>query len=188
MLNVRPRNGRVSQAPHRIKVPAVVRALSAKATVGWLECGGRRFRCALGRSGRSYRKREGDGTSPRGAWPIRAVLFRRDRSHVLQSGLQRLSIRPNDGWCDASADPNYNRPVAHPYRASAERLWRADGLYDIVVVLGYNDRPRRRGGGSAIFMHLARRDYGPTAGCIALSRRDLQIILAMIRIGSSVRI
>ena len=87
------------------------------------------------------------------------------------------AIRPRDGWCDAPADRNYNRPVRHPYPASAERLWRADGLYDVVVVLGYNDRPRVRGRGSAIFMHVARPGYAPTEGCIALARPHLLRVL-----------
>ena len=79
-------------------------------------------------------------------------------------------MRPDEGWCDAPADRNYNRSVKHPYRASAERLWRADGLYDVLVVLDYNERPRVRGRGSAIFVHVARPDYAPTEGCIALAR------------------
>ena len=87
--------------------------------------------------------------------------------------LPARAIRPDDGWCDASADRNYNRPVRHPYSASAERLWRSDGLYDLVVVLAYNERPRVRGRGSAIFMHVARPGYAPTEGCIALARAHL---------------
>jgi L,D-peptidoglycan transpeptidase YkuD (ErfK/YbiS/YcfS/YnhG family) len=87
------------------------------------------------------------------------------------------AIRRDDGWCDASADRNYNRPVRLPYPASAERLWREDGLYDLVVVLDYNDRPRSRGRGSAIFMHVARPGYAPTEGCIALARGHLLRLL-----------
>jgi L,D-peptidoglycan transpeptidase YkuD (ErfK/YbiS/YcfS/YnhG family) len=82
-------------------------------------------------------------------------------------------LRADDGWCDAAGDRNYNRRVRHPYPASAERLWRQDGLYDLVVVLGYNDRPRLQGRGSAIFVHIARPGYRPTAGCIALARADM---------------
>jgi L,D-peptidoglycan transpeptidase YkuD (ErfK/YbiS/YcfS/YnhG family) len=90
-------------------------------------------------------------------------------------------IRPGDGWCDAPADRNYNRPVKLPYPASHERLWRDDALYDLVVVLGYNDRPRSLGRGSAIFMHLARKNYLPTAGCIALSRADMLKLLVRLK-------
>jgi L,D-peptidoglycan transpeptidase YkuD (ErfK/YbiS/YcfS/YnhG family) len=87
------------------------------------------------------------------------------------------AIRRHDGWCDASADRNYNRPVRLPYAASAERLWREDALYDVVVVLDYNKRPRVRGRGSAIFMHVARPGYAPTEGCIALARGHLLRLL-----------
>jgi L,D-peptidoglycan transpeptidase YkuD (ErfK/YbiS/YcfS/YnhG family) len=87
------------------------------------------------------------------------------------------TIRPRDGWCDAPADRNYNRGVSHPYPASAERLWRADGLYDVVIVLGYNVGPRARGRGSAIFMHMAKPGYAPTEGCIALARGHLLRLL-----------
>jgi L,D-peptidoglycan transpeptidase YkuD (ErfK/YbiS/YcfS/YnhG family) len=88
------------------------------------------------------------------------------------------AIGRGDGWCDASADRNYNRLVRHPYPASAEQLWREDGLYDIVIVLGYNERPRVRGRGSAIFMHVASLGYTPTAGCIALTRGHLLRLLS----------
>ena len=90
-----------------------------------------------------------------------------------RTSLPVRAIRRHDGWCDASADRNYNRPVRLPYPAGAERLWREDELYDVVVVLGYNDRPRSRGRGSAIFMHVAMPDYAPTEACIALARAHL---------------
>jgi len=94
-----------------------------------------------------------------------------------QTSLPVRAIRRHDGWCDASADRNYNRPVRLPYRASAEHLWREDELYDVVVVLTYNERPRVRGRGSAIFMHVARPGYAPTEGCIALARGHLLRLL-----------
>jgi L,D-peptidoglycan transpeptidase YkuD (ErfK/YbiS/YcfS/YnhG family) len=129
--------------------------------------------CAFGRAGRRARKHEGDGATPVGRWQVLGVLYRADR---VQRPLTRLPVRPiarDDGWCDASADRNYNRPVRHPYAASAERLWRADHLYDIVVVLNHNVQPRVRSRGSAIFMHIARPGYAPTEGCIALRREHL---------------
>jgi L,D-peptidoglycan transpeptidase YkuD (ErfK/YbiS/YcfS/YnhG family) len=97
-------------------------------------------------------------------------------------------IEPDDGWCDDPADPNYNRPVKHPYTASAERLWREDGVYDIVVVLDYNDDPVVPGKGSAIFLHLARPDYAPTEGCVALARADMEALLAQAKPGDAVDI
>jgi len=98
-----------------------------------------------------------------------------------RSGLPMQHIRPDHGWSDDARDRNYNRPVTHPYPASAEQLWRPDGLYDLVVVLDHNERPRVRGHGSAVFIHIARPDMAPTAGCIALRPRDLVRLLALLR-------
>ncbi len=89
-------------------------------------------------------------------------------------------MTPSDGWCDAPTDRNYNRPVDHPYPASAERLWRDDGLYDVVVVMGYNDHPRIAGRGSAVFMHVGAPGLTPTEGCIALARPHLLRLLRAI--------
>ncbi len=97
-------------------------------------------------------------------------------------------IGRDDGWCDAAADRNYNRAVRMPYAASAEAMWRADGIYDVVVVLSHNERPRKRGCGSAIFMHVARPGYLPTDGCIALSARDLRLVLALCQRGACVQV
>ena len=84
-----------------------------------------------------------------------------------------ISLAPADGWCETPGDPGYNRPVRLPHRAAAESMWREDALYDVVVVVGYNDDPVVPGKGSAIFLHVARSDYGPTEGCVALSRADI---------------
>jgi L,D-peptidoglycan transpeptidase YkuD (ErfK/YbiS/YcfS/YnhG family) len=157
---------------------------------GRFDLAGRETRCALGRSGviSAERKREGDGASPEGVWPIRRVLYRPDRLAPPACGLAVAPIGPDDGWCDAPDDPAYNRPVTLPYPASAERLWRDDGLYDIVGVLAHNDDPPAPGMGSAIFLHLARPDYAPTEGCVALSRDDMTALLAQAQPGSAIAI
>ncbi|KPF69626.1 hypothetical protein IP88_11565 [alpha proteobacterium AAP81b] len=116
-------------------------------------------------------KREGDGATPLGTWPIRAALLRRDRVAALATALPWRWLRRDDGWCDAPADPHYNRPVQLPYRASAEAMWRDDGAYDVVLVLGHNDAPPLPGLGSAIFWHCS--EGRPTAGCIAMEREVL---------------
>lgn len=158
----------------------IVRTTSAQAKVGVLEVGGLRFRCSVGRAGCKIAKREGDGASPIGTWQLREAYYRADRMTRPRTGLMLRATNRNDGWCDAIPDRNYNRLIAHPYPASAEHLWRDDGLYDIVVVLGYNDAPRVKGRGSAIFLHCAREGYQPTQGCIALARRDLIRLLAIL--------
>ena len=123
-------------------------------------------------------KREGDGATPIGAWPMRRLLYRADRVGVPPTRLPAHPIAPEDGWCDDPADPAYNRPVRLPYAGRHERLWREDGIYDLIVVLGHNDDPVLPGAGSAIFLHLAKPDYGPTEGCVALAPEDLRRVLA----------
>lgn len=139
---------------------------------------GREFRCAIGRAGIAARKNEGDGTTPSGRFPLRRVLYRADRVDRPRTELPSDAMAPEDGWCDAPGDPRYNRPVSHPYRASAERLWRADGCYDLLAVIGFNDDPVVDGAGSAIFLHVARPGYSPTEGCVALAVEDLRTVLA----------
>ncbi len=151
----------------------IVRALSAGARRGILTCGDLRLPCSLGRSGRRTDKREGDGATPVGRFALREVFYRRDRLMRPRTRLPVAALKVSDGWCDDPRDRNYNRPVRHPYPASAERLWRDDHLYDLIVVLGYNDGPRVRGRGSAIFMHVAGPGLKPTEGCIALERPHL---------------
>jgi L,D-peptidoglycan transpeptidase YkuD (ErfK/YbiS/YcfS/YnhG family) len=156
-----------------------VRSLSAAAQDGLLIAGNLRIRCKLGRAGRRAMKREGDGATPSGLWPMRWILARRDSWGLVRTGLPFRFTVADDGWCDDPADRNYNRPVKLPYRASHEDMWRKDHLYDVVVILGYNDRPRVRGAGSAVFFHLADPQGGPTAGCIAVSAADMRKMLAL---------
>lgn len=151
--------------------------VSAGGSLTWR---GGRCRAAIGRSGLSAAatKREGDGATPIGAWPMRRALWREDRLARPATRLALAPIAPDDGWCDALGDLLYNRPVKHPYPASAERLWREDRLYDLLVVLGHNDAPVVAGAGSAIFLHVAGEHYPPTEGCVAVSLIDLRRILA----------
>jgi L,D-peptidoglycan transpeptidase YkuD (ErfK/YbiS/YcfS/YnhG family) len=166
-------------APHEDVIGDLRLAVSSRAaTRGMLRVGGRMLRCAIGRGGCRVLKREGDGATPTGIWTVRAIFYRADKVLRPRTQLSMHVIARNAGWCDAPGDRNYNRFVRHPYPASAEQLWRDDDLYNIVLVLGHNDRPRKRGCGSAIFMHLARPGYRPTEGCVALSERDLRVVVA----------
>jgi L,D-peptidoglycan transpeptidase YkuD (ErfK/YbiS/YcfS/YnhG family) len=138
-------------------------------------------RAAIGRSGIAVKQREGDGITPLGRFAVRRVLYRADRLSAPRTRLPIAAIAPDDGWCDAPHDASYNRAVKRPYRASSEAMWRDDGLYDLVVVLGFNDDPVVAGKGSAIFLHVARPDFGPTEGCIALAKDDLLELLAALQ-------
>jgi L,D-peptidoglycan transpeptidase YkuD (ErfK/YbiS/YcfS/YnhG family) len=157
-----------------------VHTLSASATRGLLCLGALRLPCALGRTGRRAIKREGDGATPMGTFTLCEILYRPDRVRKPRAGLPVRATRSSEGWCDDVRDANYNRKVRLPYTASAETLWRDDRIYDIIVVLDHNRRPRAKGRGSAIFMHLARPDYAATAGCIALSLNDLRRLLTLL--------
>lgn len=166
--------------------------------MGWLDWGDGPRRCALGRGGIAVKGGEGDGITPIGRWPLRLLLWRADRIARPDTILPLRAIEPDDGWCDAPGDPHYNQLVKLPYPASHEELWRADHLYDLVAVLGYNDDPVVPGKGSAIFLHLARTAdesrrgqeqepaFVPTAGCVALTLADALAALAQLEAGDQV--
>ena len=161
--------------------PIVVRRAAGRPCQARVQFGTSVRRAAIGRGSVRPLKREGDGGTPLGRFPVRLVLYRADRLRRPRTSLPVRAIRADDGWCDNPRDRNYNRLVRLPAQRSAEGLMRDDGLYDLILVLGYNDRPRIRGKGSAIFVHLARDGYTPTEGCIALSRRDLMAALTEIK-------
>jgi L,D-peptidoglycan transpeptidase YkuD (ErfK/YbiS/YcfS/YnhG family) len=138
---------------------------------------GRDFTCVLGKGGARADKREGDGATPTGRFLLRRVFYRPDRLAAPASKLPVVALAHSDGWCDDPTDAAYNRPVALPYPAGHEELWRADAVYDVIVQLGHNDDPVVKGAGSAVFMHVARPDRAPTEGCVALSLDDLLLVL-----------
>lgn len=137
------------------------------------------IRCALGRAGvvAAAAKREGDGATPLAVLPLRTVLHRPDRVALGACALPARAITRDDGWSDDPDDPLYNTlvPLPHPHRH--ERLWREDGLYDLMVTLGWNDDPPVPGRGSAIFLHCAAEGSAPTEGCVALPRDELLALL-----------
>src|SRR5262249_36287050 len=152
----------------------------------WLDWGAGRKRAAIGPAGIAMKGGEGDGVTPRGCFGLREVFYRDDRGPAPRTALPVNAIQRNAGWCDAPGDPNYNMLVKLPYPASAEQMWRDDHLYDLVVVVGYNDDPVVTGQGSAIFLHLAKPDYAPTQGCVALARQDLLAAIAQLSRGDQV--
>lgn len=155
---------------------------------GHLACGGAVYDCALGKAGITSNKQEGDGATPIGQFALKQVYYRADRVETPRTGLPLSTIKANNGWCDAPADSNYNRLVQHPYPASAERLWREDHRYDLIVVLGHNDNPVVPGAGSAIFIHIAAEDFRPTEGCIALREEDLLAVMSQCTTDSTIEI
>ncbi len=139
---------------------------------------GQIYRCTLGKGGVREHKQEGDGATPAGLLPLRRVLYRADRLAAPDCAFPVEPIAPDDAWCENLHDKNYNRLITAPPGTPGDRLWRDDHVYDIVVVLGWNDTPVRDGHGSAIFLHLTRPDHSPTDGCIGLDLPDLRHVLA----------
>jgi L,D-peptidoglycan transpeptidase YkuD (ErfK/YbiS/YcfS/YnhG family) len=145
---------------------------------GRVVLGGLVFRAALGRGGVRRDKQEGDGATPAGLLPLRRVFYRADRVPSPDCIVPVEPIVPTDGWCDDPSHADYNRFIHLPHEGRHEELWRQDALYDLIGVLGWNDSPVQRDRGSAIFLHVARPDYAPTEGCVALALGDLRHLLA----------
>lgn len=146
-----------------------------------LKFGDKVYRCAIGAAGIKKNKIEGDKATPAGIFGLRYVFYRPDKLETAPcNGLSCRELSKNDGWCDDPKDPRYNNHVKLPYHANHEQLWREDDVYDVIIVTTHNSKPVIPNNGSAIFIHVARKDYPPTEGCIALSKPDLLEILESI--------
>jgi L,D-peptidoglycan transpeptidase YkuD (ErfK/YbiS/YcfS/YnhG family) len=154
-----------------------VRAKPGDRTRGLLVMGARTLPVSLGRSGIRANKREGDGSTPRGRFRLIRLWWRADRVRYPSTALPFRRIRPDDGWSENPQDRNYNRPVKVPASSGADRLWREDHLYDFIIELEHNTRPRVANLGSAVFIHFAREGFKPTAGCVGLRPSDLKRLL-----------
>jgi L,D-peptidoglycan transpeptidase YkuD (ErfK/YbiS/YcfS/YnhG family) len=163
-----------------------VRRKPAQPTRGVLAAGPLALPVALGRSGVKANKREGDGATPRGTFRLKRLWWRADRHPRPVTLLPVKRIAAADGWCEDPSDRHYNRPIKVPPRSTADRLMRTDHLYDFVIELDHNTRPRIAGRGSAVFVHAARPGFAPTAGCVALELKALRRLLA--RLGPRSRI
>ena len=147
-----------------------------------------RVKCAIGKRGIGNKKREGDKITPIGKFKIKTILYRKDRISHFKSKINKLSIKSDMGWCDDPKSKKYNKLIKIPFKGSAEKLYRKDNTYDIILVLNYNINPIRKGKGSAIFIHVARKDYKSTLGCIAVSKRNLKKIIKKINKSTIVNI
>ena len=145
----------------------------------WLQADGCRVAAHIGRGGliSAADKREGDGGTPCGRWPVRAVYYRPDRVQCPDTVLPCHRLTADCGWCDDVTSPDYNRYVNRPYQFRHEQMWRHDEAYDFVVELGYNDDPVVTGHGSAIFLHCTEAGKTSTAGCVAVNQADLAVLI-----------
>ena len=137
-------------------------------------------KCAIGKRGITSNKLEGDKCTPRGRFRFKYVLYRKERNKNIRSKLKIVPIKKNFGWCDDVKSKYYNKFIKFPFKYKAEKLYISQNIYDIIVVLDYNFKPVRKNKGSAIFLHVAKRKYSPTLGCIAISKNDLKYLLSVI--------
>ena len=147
-----------------------------------------KFKCALGKSGIGYKKIEGDNITPRGSFKIIKIYYRKDRLKKLSSKFTLTKITKNMGWCDDPKSKKYNQLIKLPTKYSHENLYRIDNSYDLILVLNYNMKPIIKNKGSAIFIHVAKKNYKKTAGCIAIKRDDLIFLTKIISKSTKVQI
>ena len=138
------------------------------------------FRCTLGKAGIGRKKKEGDNITPKGNYKIVRILYRRDRIKKITSKFKLINIKKNIGWCDDPKSKNYNQLIKLPTTYSYEKLFRKDNIYDLIVVLDYNMKPIIKNKGSAIFIHIAKKNFKRTAGCIALKKSNLKKLIRII--------
>ena len=160
--------------PHRVEPVALI-TVSVRHV---LTCGDLISPCSVGWGGIRVNKREGDGATPAGRFSLRRVLFRQDRIVAIDSRLPVSGISKRDGWCTDPGDAAYNQQITLPRSGQHEELWRDDRLYDVIVVIGYNDAPVVPARGSAIFLHVARPGMSRTDGCVAV---PIDVMLEVVR-------
>jgi L,D-peptidoglycan transpeptidase YkuD (ErfK/YbiS/YcfS/YnhG family) len=171
---------------HRPVSSIWIRAAAGNPRRGWLTADGRTFPVALGRGGIRANKREGDGGTPKGIFQPRKLWWRADRHTQPRTFLPVRAITPEDAWCEDPRDRHYNRPVRLPRDRVGDRLKREDHLYDFIIEIDHNSHPRILGRGSAVFLHLARDHFGPTAGCVSMTKSAMLHLLQ--RLGPETRI
>ena len=147
-----------------------------------------KFRCAIGKAGIKKKKKEGDNITPEGSYKIIRVYYRKDRMKKLSCKFKLNEIKKNMGWCDDPKSNKYNQLILLPTTYSFEKLYRKDNIYDLILVLNYNINPVIKNKGSAIFIHIARKNYKQTKGCISLKKEDLTKILPLINKNTKVLI
>ena len=137
-------------------------------------------KCAIGKRGITSKKIEGDKCTPKGRFKFKYIFYRKERVKNIYSKLKLIPIKKNFGWCNDIKSKFYNKFIKFPYKYKAEKLYRKENIYDIIVVIDHNDRPTKKNKGSAIFLHVAKKNYSPTLGCVAMAKEDLRILISVI--------
>jgi L,D-peptidoglycan transpeptidase YkuD (ErfK/YbiS/YcfS/YnhG family) len=155
---------------------------------GYLKYKNLKFRCALGKAGIKKKKREGDNVTPKGIFKINKIYYRPDKIKNIKTLIKKIKIKKNMGWCDDSSSSFYNQQIELPSKFSHERLYRNDNLYDLILILNYNTNPIMKNKGSAIFIHIAKKYYRKTKGCIALKKKNLIELASKIKKNTKIKI
>jgi L,D-peptidoglycan transpeptidase YkuD (ErfK/YbiS/YcfS/YnhG family) len=147
-----------------------------------------RIKCALGKRGIGIKKKEGDLITPKGDYKIKFILYRKDRVKNLKTTIKKFVINKKCGWCDDPKSKKYNKLIKYPFHFSSEKIYRKDNIYDIIVVLNYNMNPIKKNKGSAIFIHVATKNFKSTKGCIAIRKYKLIKLVQELKRNSKIRI
>ena len=139
-----------------------------------------KIKCSIGKRGITSKKREGDDKTPSGEFTLKSIFYRKDRIKKIKSKLNKIVIKNNMGWCDDPNSKYYNKKIKFPFSFSAEKLWLKDTIYDLIIVINYNLKPVIKNKGSAIFIHISKKNYKPTKGCIAITKSNLIILISKI--------
>ena len=139
-----------------------------------------KIKCSIGKRGITVKKIEGDNKTPAGRFKFKSIFYRKDRVPKIKTILQKIVIRKNMGWCDDVNSNFYNKLIKFPFSKSAEKFWIKDNIYDVIIILNYNMNPILKNKGSAVFLHVARKNYTPTKGCIAISKKDMYFLISKI--------
>jgi|TARA_B100000767_G_scaffold272227_1_gene299465 L,D-peptidoglycan transpeptidase YkuD (ErfK/YbiS/YcfS/YnhG family) len=147
-----------------------------------------RLNCAIGKRGITKYKKEGDLSTPRGTFKLKTLFYRKDRVKNLNTGLKKIAIKKNMGWCNDPKSKSYNKLIKLPFKYNCEKLYKKNNTYDIFIVLNYNYNPVVKKRGSAIFLHIAKKNYKPTLGCVALSKKNFKLLLNYVKRNTVIKI
>ena len=140
-----------------------------------------KIKCSIGKNGITKNKQEGDLKTPSGIFSLKKIFYRKDRIKLFKTTLKKNYIKKSIGWCDDPNSEHYNKEIKFPFNGSAEKLWRKDNIYDLIIILNYNFNPIIKNKGSAIFLHICKKNYAPTKGCVAINKKDMMNLIINIK-------
>ena len=162
--------------------------MNIKINKNYLLYKGYKLKCCIGKSGIKKVKKEGDLSTPKGTFKLGFLYYRKDRIKLPKCKIKKKIIKKNMGWCNDSKSNKYNKQISFPYKYSAEKLYKKENVYDLFLLIKYNTKPVVKKKGSAIFLHISKKNYQPTHGCVAISKKDFLKILPLINNKTSIAI